>query len=151
MNYMPFVWISIIVIASVIEAFTAQLVSVWLVVGAVVALITSLFTSSPWIQVIVFIIVTLISLILTRPIVKKAISFEKSKTNADKYIGKTGIVIKEINNELGVGQVNVLGSIWTAISYDDSVIPKGENILVESIQGVKLKVRHIPKENLNYI
>lgn len=151
MDYMPFVWISIIVIASLTEAFTAQLVSVWLVVGAVAALITSLFTSSLWIQVVVFIIVTLISLILTRPIVKKAISFEKAKTNADKYIGKTGIVVKEINNELGVGQVNILGSMWTAISSDDSIIAEGENILVESIQGVKLKVKHIPKENLNYI
>ncbi len=147
MDYMPFIWILIIVIASITEAFTAQLVSVWFVLGAVASLIASLITSSLWIQVVVFIVVTLISLILTRPIVKRVTSFEKVKTNADKYIGKTGVVIKEINNELGVGQVNILGSIWTAVSCDGSIIAEGENVLVESIQGVKLKVKTVYKEN----
>lgn len=140
---MPYVWLAIIIIMSVAEACTAQLVSIWFVLGAIAALIVSLLVPSAVIQTAVFVGVTAISLLATRPFLRKIMHFEKEDTNLGRYIGKTGLVITEINNELGTGQVNVQGSVWTARSVDGSVIPEGKNVKVESIKGVKLNVKEV--------
>lgn len=68
--------------------------------------------------------------------------FHKAETNADRYIGKTGVVTEEIDNTAGRGLVKVLGSIWTARSEDGAVIAAGENVLVKRIEGVKVIVSH---------
>jgi membrane protein implicated in regulation of membrane protease activity len=81
-----------------------------------------------------------LTLIVTRPLVKKIMDFKKVDTNAGRYIGKNGVVITQINNTLGEGQVNVLGSVWTARSEDDSIIEIGENVRIKAIEGVKLIV-----------
>ncbi len=142
-QFMPYIWLIVIIVMSILEACTAQLVSIWFVIGAVVSLIVSIFSTSVTLQIIVFIAVTLLMLFLTRPFVKKLFSFKKEDTNSGRYIGKTGIVVKTINNEIGEGQVNIFGSIWTARSVDDSIIAKGENVKVESIQGVKVLVKKL--------
>lgn len=135
-----FIWLLIIIFLSVVEIITAQLVSIWFVLAAVVALFVSFFSNSVILQVLVFIVSTLIFLICTRPIVKKIMSFEKEDTNLGKYIGKKAIVISEINNDLGKGQVIVGGITWTAKSDQNIVIEKGANVLIKSIEGVKLVV-----------
>lgn len=142
-QFMPYIWLIVIIVMSILEACTAQLVSIWFVIGAVVSLIVSIFSTSVTLQIIVFIAVTLLMLFLTRPFVKKLFSFKKEDTNSGRYIGKTGIVVKTINNEIGEGQVNIFGSIWTARSVDDSIIDEGENVKVESIQGVKVLVKKL--------
>ena len=142
-QFMPYIWLIVIIVMSILEACTAQLVSIWFVIGAVVSLIVSIFSTSVTLQIIVFIAVTLLMLFLTRPFVKKLFSFKKEDTNSGRYIGKTGIVVKTINNEIGEGQVNIFGSIWTARSVDDSIIAEGENVKVESIQGVKVLVKKL--------
>ncbi|WP_312693530.1 NfeD family protein [Caproiciproducens sp.] len=139
-TYLPYFWLAVVIIAAVVEGLTAQLVSIWFVAGGVGALIANLCGAGFWVQTLVFVAVTALTLMITRPLVKKLMNFKKEETNADRYIGKKGIVIAEINNTLGVGQVNVLGSIWTARSEDDSVIKIGEHVLIKSIQGVKLIV-----------
>ncbi len=140
---MPYIWLAVIVVMAIVEACTVQIISIWFVVGGVAALISTAFTDSTFIQFIVFVLATALSLILTRPFVKKLLSFKKEDTNAGRYIGKNGIVIEEINNELGIGQVNVSGSIWTAKSADGSIIPKDCKVFVQEIKGVKLIVKQI--------
>ncbi|XOQ44752.1 MAG: NfeD domain-containing protein [Clostridium sp.] len=139
--YMPFVWIAVMVLAGILEAATAQLVSIWFVVGGIGGLIGSLLGAPIPIQILIFALVTAATLVATRPLVKKVLNFKTTGTNADRYLGKIAVVTAEINNTLGTGQVNVLGSVWTARSYDGSVIPVGARVLVESIDGVKLIVR----------
>lgn len=139
--FMPYVWLAVIIIMAVAEAATVQMVSIWFVVGGIVALIVSLFGVSLPVQLIVFVLVTAITLIGTRPLMKKVMQFKKEDTNAGRYIGKIGVVTAEINNELGTGQVNVSGSVWTARSTDGAIIPTGANIIVETIEGVKLLVK----------
>ena len=139
-TYLPYFWLAVVIIAAVVEGLTAQLVSIWFVAGGVGALIANLCGAGLWVQTLVFVAVTALTLMITRPLVRKLMNFKKEETNADRYVGKKGIVIAEINNTLGVGQVNVLGSIWTARSEDDSVIKIGEHVLIKSIQGVKLIV-----------
>lgn len=133
-------WFAVIVIATITEIFTAQLVSIWFAVGGIAALIASLLNLPFNIQMLIFALVAAAALIATRPFVKKHLTVKQISTNADRYINKVGIVTLEINNTLGTGQINVLGSIWTARSSDGSVIGKGEHVVVESIQGVKLIV-----------
>jgi membrane protein implicated in regulation of membrane protease activity len=81
--------------------------------------------------------------LLTRPVLKNIMNFKKQDTNAGRNIGKLGVVITEINNELGLGQVNISGIIWAAKSDDNSIIPPERKILVKAIEGVKLIVHSV--------
>ncbi|WP_444657807.1 NfeD family protein [Caproiciproducens sp. R2] len=139
-TYLPYFWLAVIIVAAVVEGSTAQLVSIWFVAGGVGALIANLCGAELWTQTVVFVVVTAVTLVSTRPLVKKLMNFKKEETNADRYIGKDGIVTAEINNTLGVGQVNVLGSVWTARSEDGSVIKIGKHVRIKAIEGVKLIV-----------
>lgn len=142
-NYMPYIWVGIAVILAVVEGATAQLVSIWFVTGAIGALITSIFTNDILIQFSVFIVVSALALIVTRPFVKKMTKFKPVRTNSDKNIGRTGVVTIQINNDEGQGQVNVNGEKWTARTVDGSIAKQGETVVVECIEGVKLMVRQL--------
>jgi membrane protein implicated in regulation of membrane protease activity len=135
-----YIWLGIIILAGIVEGATVQLVSIWFVLGGVGALAANLLGAPQWLQIVVFAAVSTASLLATRPLVRKLLNFKKEDTNAGRYIGETGLVIAEINNILGKGQVNVRGSIWTARSEDDSIIKEGENVKILSIQGVKMIV-----------
>ena len=144
-QYMPFIWIGFAVLMAVCEAFTSQLVSIWFVLGSVCAAITSIFTDSILIQTSVFLVVTLVSLLVTRPLINK---WKQKKgvtsTNADRLIGKIGIMLSDIEDVQKVGQVKVEGEIWTAKSQY-APISKDSKVKVLSIEGVKLIVE--PTEN----
>ncbi len=146
MDVMQYIWIAAIVLLAILEGATAQLVSIWFVIGGIAALITSIFTDAIWIQLTVFVLVSILSLLLTRPLVKKAMSFKKEDTNAGRVVGQKAIVIETIENDEGKGQVNVCGSIWTARSMDQTVIPKGASVLVDAIEGVKLIVHPLEEK-----
>lgn len=138
--YLSYFWLAVIIIAAIVEGTTAQMVSIWFVAGGVGALIAGLCGAALWLQALIFVVVTALTLVVTRPLVKKIMNFKKEDTNAGRYIGKNGVVITQINNTLGQGQVNVLGSVWTARSEDGAIIQIGENVRVKSIEGVKLIV-----------
>ena len=138
---MPFVWLGVIVAAAALEAATAQLVSIWFIAGGAGALIASLFGAPPPLQILIFALLSAFTLAVTRPFVRRLLDFRHTSTNADRYVGKIAVVTAEIDNTLGTGQVNALGSIWTARSSDGSVIPAGARVFVEAIDGVKLIVR----------
>lgn len=138
--YMPYIWLGFAVVMAVCEAATTQLVSVWFVVGAICAAITTIFTGSIIIQSLVFVFVSLIALIVTKPLVKKfKQSHEKVNTNSDRLIGQVGVVLHAIDDPQSIGQVKVMGEIWSARS-DYAPIAKNERIKVLAIEGVKLLV-----------
>lgn len=137
-EFMAIYWFVTFIILLIIEIVTINLVSIWFAIGAIASMITSFFTNSIFIQLIVFIIVSLISLLITKPIIKKIKSKEIIPTNLDRVIGKSAIVTKEIKKDK-YGEVKVLGSIWTACS--DADIDLGEKVKVLSIEGVKLIVK----------
>lgn len=139
---MLWIWVALLVLFVVIEAATAQLVTIWFAVGSLASLITSFFTDSIAIQIAAFAVVSLIALAVTRPIAKKIADTKAQATNADMYIGKEGVVSEEINNLEATGLVKVKGSVWTARTEDDkTVIPVGAHIEVLRIEGVKLIVK----------
>lgn len=138
---MYIIWAAIIILFAVLEIVTAQLISIWFVLGAVGALIAAFCGANTTIQIVVFIAVTVITLIATRPIVKKHLNTKVQSTNADRCIGKTAVVIEQIDNLLPSGQVKVDGAVWTARSSDNTVIPADTIVTVEKIDGVKLMVK----------
>jgi Membrane protein implicated in regulation of membrane protease activity len=141
------IWLGVVVICVIVEALTAQLISIWFVAGGIAALIACLFGANIWWQVGCFLIVSTVALAATRPLVKKLLVRKKVCTNADRVVGMTAIVTEEINNNLGRGLVNVSGSIWSARSVDQTVIPAGSSVQVQSIQGVKLMVLPVAQGN----
>lgn len=134
-------WAVVIILFGIAETVTVQLVSIWFLIGAVAALISAVCGASPVIQIIIFIAVSILALVITRPLVKKFVSSKKQNTNADRVIGQIGIVTEDIDNIKATGLVKADGKIWTARSCDGSVIASGNEIIVEKIDGVKLIVR----------
>lgn len=134
-------WAAAILVFGIAEAVTVQMVSIWFLVGAIAALIAALCGASPVIQIIVFIAVSVLALVITRPLVKKYISPKKENTNADRVIGQIGIVTEDIDNINAIGQVKVDGKIWTARSADNSNLSAGSEVVIDRIDGVKLIVK----------
>lgn len=139
-NYIVFVWLIFAGFMLVCEALTTQLVSIWFVIGGIAAAVTCIFTDNLLIQSLVFIVVSFICLIVTRPLVRKVMKNKKQPTNSDRLIGRVGIVTVDIINQKGEGQVNVDGKIWSAKSIDGREIKSGANVRITSIEGVKLLV-----------
>ena len=139
-QYMPFIWIGFAIIMAVCEAATTQLVSIWFVLGAICAAITTVFTPSILIQLAVFLVVTLISMLVTRPLVKKLRNKNAVQTtNSDSLIGKIGVTLTDISDVQSVGQVKISGKEWSARS-DFAPILKNTKVKVLAIEGVKLIV-----------
>ena len=141
MSGMTIFWLIFTVVTAVLEGLTVQLVSVWFAIGGLAACITSLFTDSIPIQAVVFVVVTAIALVVTRPLVKKLRKKKAEPTNADRYLGKTAVVVERIDNENATGLVKVDNQKWTARSVDGSPIEEGLTVTVAAIEGVKLMVQ----------
>lgn len=139
-NYIVFVWIIFAVFMLICELLTTQLVSIWFVLGGIAAAVSCIFTDNLLIQTLVFVSVSLIALLATRPLVKKFMKNKKEPTNSDRLIGRVAIVTTDIENIKGVGQVNVDGKIWSAKSLDGCEIKTGANVKITAIEGVKLVV-----------
>ena len=135
---MAFWWFIAFLVFLFIELITVNLVTIWFAIGAIAATATTMFTDSIAIQAIVFVVVSIISLLITKPLVKKFKKFDFTPTNSDRVIGKIGEVTKKISPNK-YGEVKVFDSVWTAKSEDE--IKVGETVKVLSIEGVKLIVK----------
>ena len=136
---MFYTWLSIVVALAILEIATVNLVSIWFVVSGVLAMITSLFTDNIIIQASIFIIFGIIFMLLTKKIVKKIIP-NKEKTNLDRIIGMTGIVISKITKNKP-GEVKVDGKVWTATS--NMTINENEPVKILEINSTKLTVEKV--------
>lgn len=142
-------WLAIAVIAFVFEAMTAGLTTIWFAISALaVALLTvcldGIFGSSGWFlvsQVIMFIVLSVVLLVLTKPISRKLI--RARETNALSIIGKKAVVSESINNVEGKGQIKLNGNIWTARSEEGMVIEKEKMVEVIRIEGVTAIVKEM--------
>jgi len=134
-------WIVALIVFVAVEAATVGLASIWFAVGALAALICAALGGPVWLQVLWFLVVSVVTLILTRPLAKKLVNGRRVATNADRSIGRTATVTERIDNIAGQGAVRLDGLVWTARSTDDAVaIETGEQVTVREIQGVKLVV-----------
>ena len=140
-------WIFWLIAAGVffiIDMATIGFLIFWLGIGALLAMVTSFITDSILIQVIVFVVTSTVLLVFTRPLVNKFVKVPKEvKTNAYSIIGKKAIVVKNINNVEGDGQVKIDGEVWSAKSADDEEISKDTEVEIVEIDGVKAVVKKV--------
>ena len=138
-------WLAAMIILLVVEGLAPGLVSIWFALGALAAMISSLLKAPVWLQVLWFVLVSLVTLLITRPLAKKYVNAHTVPTNADMAIGQDCVVTEAIDNVAGSGAVSVGGKIWTArMAEPDGRAAKGEVLRVLRIEGVKLIVE--PKE-----
>lgn len=134
---MTLIWVIAFLGLLLVEFLTVGLVSIWFAVGALVALITSFITESVLIQTIVFIAVSVITLIVTQPLMKKFKVNKFEPTNSDRVIGKVAEVTKDISPDK-YGEVEVYGVTWMAASNGKHVV--GSKVVIKEIEGNKLIV-----------
>ena len=142
MNELSIFWLVAVIVLGIVEALTVGLVTVWFAVGALAALISSLFGGPLWLQILLFVVVTAVTLITTRPLVKKYFGKNSHKpTNADMVIGKEAQVTEEINNLQGTGAVKCLGNACSARRASGDISAEGAIVTAVQIEGVKLIVK----------
>ena len=136
------IWLGITIVAAIIEILTTDLVSIWFAAGGIVSLIACLLGASQTIQIVLFAIVSIFTIIIVRPIAKKYLRTNIEKTNVDRVIGKHGLVTKTITAD-NKGEVKVMSTSWPATSLDNTVISEGEYCEIVAIEGVHLVVKKI--------
>lgn len=140
-EYMIF-WLVVLIVSIVVELISLGLTSIWFAGGAVVAVLAAALGLPLSVQIVLFLAVSLVLLAFTRPIAVKYFNKERVKTNVESLVGRQAIVISEIDNLQGIGQVTVGGQEWSARSSREDVrIQVGTVVIVTGIDGVKLIVQ----------
>ena len=134
------VWLIILAVLLVIEIATMGVTTIWFGRGALAALLVSVAGGPFWLQMVLFLAVSILLLIFTRPWAVKYLNKDSSKTNVESIPGETGVVIQKIDNLQAQGQVMVKGMEWTARSKSGAVIEEGKVVKVLAVEGVKLIV-----------
>ncbi|MGM9594291.1 MAG: NfeD family protein [Candidatus Onthomonas sp.] len=134
-------WVLAIVVFVAVEGITVGLTSIWFAVGALASLLISFFVDSLWVQIWVFLIVSLLALFALKPLAAKYFSTKGHQaTNSDRILGKEAVVLEEVNNLENRGRIKVLGQEWTARSLSEEIIPVHTVVTIDRIEGVKVFV-----------
>lgn len=140
------IWLIIFVACVAVEIASMGLTTIWFAGGALIAAISAALGAPLWLQFVLFVAISLLLLFFTRPVAVKYFNKDRVKTNAESLIGQQAIVISEINNLQGIGQVTVGGQEWTARTIQENVIlPVGAVVIIRAINGVKLMVESKPE------
>lgn len=135
------IWLIVLVLCIVVEIVTMGLTTIWFAGGALIAAIAAALSLPLWVQILLFLAVSLVMLYFTRPVAVKYFNKDRVKTNVEGLIGQQAIVISEIDNLQGIGQVTVGKQEWSARCVsDDKTLPVGSVVIIRAISGVKLIV-----------
>ena len=143
-QFMWIVWLVLLVLMILVEAMGPALVSIWFAVGALAALIVSFIPGVAWwIEVIIFVVVSTITLLAVRPLSKRYFKRNVVKSNVDSLVGKRGILLKEVSPfDSGLCKINDV--LWTAISGNEKeTIQEGSVVEVVAIAGNKLIIKKV--------
>ena len=148
--YLPVYWLIALVVFLVIEAATLGLATIWFAGWALVALIAAMCGAGIVIQIVLFLVVSLVLLFFTRPLAVRFLNKDTLKTNVDRVVGMEGVVTEEISNLAGTGKVSLGGNVWTARTENEGgTIPVDAVVTVLRVEGVKLIVKVKEKEGGN--
>ena len=134
------VWFLLLVLFVVAEAATVSMVSAWFAIGALAALAGALLGAKTWLQIVLFVAVSGISLAMLRPVAKKYFNKRITRTNVDALAGKTCLVTAGIDNLQACGQVKLGDVEWSARSSTNEPIPAGTQVKIDRVEGVKVYV-----------
>lgn len=137
------VWLMVLVVLVTGEAITVGLTFIWFAVGALGGLTVAVLGGPIWLQVVVFLILSAVTLVLVRPIAARLLTPGVSPTNADRVLSQIALVTEEIDNIAETGQVKLFGQVWTARSETGKNIPAQSRVRILRIEGVKVFVRPV--------
>lgn len=141
-------WLIVMVVMIVIEIVTLGLTTIWFAGGALIAFILAMINVPLIVQVFVFLVVSLILLMFTRPVAVKYFNKDRAKTNVESMIGRQAIVVSEVDNLQGIGRVTVGGQEWSARTTTEGItLPVGAVVIIKGVNGVKLIVEERKEEN----
>ena len=140
MMWYTLIWLGLLVVFLVAEGSTVALVSIWFAAGSLAALIAAVLGGPLWLQVLLFVAVSVGLLAMLRPLVRKYLRPGISRTNVDAVVGSQGFVTEDIDNVAASGQVKLGAMPWTARSTSGDPIPAGKRIRVDRVEGVKVYV-----------
>lgn len=144
LSNLPWVWLLVCVICIFMEAATFSLTTVWFACGSFVMIFLS-FAAFPfkW-QILIFVLISFLLLIFTRPLVVKKLNARKTATNSDRLIGRKCLVTQRIT-ELQKGAVKIDGVEWSAeiSTGEKEEILEGSEVIIEEIKGATLSVKKI--------
>ena len=139
-------WVLLAATLIVIEISTTQLVCIWFAAGALLAAFAS-FAGAPLpIQLVVFVVTSAVAFWVGRPLLIEKFTPKRLESNTERMVGQPGIVTEEISNTAETGRVDAGGLSWAARSEDGSPISVGRRVLTLRLDGVKLIVKPLPKE-----
>lgn len=137
------VWLILLVVLVTGEAITVGLTFIWFAVGALGGLLVAVLGGAIWLQVVVFLALSALTLVLVRPAAAKLLTPGISPTNADRVLSQIALVTEEIDNIAETGQVKLFGQTWTARSENGEVIPAQARVRILRIEGVKVFVKPV--------
>lgn len=149
MAFANWMWLVLLVVFMIVETATVSLTTIWFAVGALVAFLLGLLGVSVGWQAAVFLIVSVLLVLFTRPIAIRYLKIGHTRTNVDSMIGQQGVVIKAMS-EHQTGQIKVNGQVWTALPADGQPIGENMEVTVQSVEGVKLMVMPLPAPQFPY-
>lgn len=140
------IWAVIFVVTLIIELETADLTTIWFCVSSLITLICSFFSLDILYQIIIFVALSFVLILATRPLTKKMMNKDIIHTNTDKLVGMIATVTKKIVDG-EIGEVKVDNNLWRAISIDGISINENEKVIVNSLSGNKVVVSKIKSDN----
>ncbi len=133
-------WLAVAILMIIAEALTMGLTCIWFVGGALVAMVAGLLGASPLVQIIVFLLVSLVLMAFTRKVFVGKLRTGGEVTNAPALEGKLAKVTADILPR-STGRINIGGQDWAATAKDsDTTILAGSTVKILSVEGVKLIV-----------
>lgn len=138
-------WLAVFIVLLVIEIFTLGLTTIWFCIGAIAAFIASFMDAGCILQAVLFVSVSLVSLLVTRPIAVKYLMKDQTPTNVDEMIGKMAVITKGMSDADDMGEAVLNGDTWMTCPVDGRLLETGDHVKVVKIEGVKLIVEKIQK------
>ena len=134
-------WLIVLIVCIIVEGVTQGIVSIWFAIGAGAAFAAASFGAPMSLQLFLFAAVSLLSLLFTRPVLKKMMMFRFTPTNHELDIGKMAIVTETVDNSRNCGRVSLNGVEWSAKSRSGEILEKGASVIVTAIAATTLTVK----------
>ena len=143
------IWLGLFILLLVIEIITVGLTTIWFAAGALAALAANVLGADLIIQIIIFLAVSVVLLIFTRPWAEKHLNRKRVRTNYEREIGKVIRITEKVDNLNQTGKSVVDGQEWTVRSKNDSeIFEAGALARVAAVSGVKLIVEKCEEETV---
>lgn len=146
---MNLIWLGIFIVLIIIELFTVGLTTIWFALGSLAALLVNVLGGGLALQIIVFLIVSIVLLVITRPWALKYVNKKRIRTNYESELGKIILITERVDNMKQTGKSIVNGQEWTVRSKDNrDILETGDKAKVVDVSGVKLIVEKYKEDSV---